>query len=103
LQKLGIFSSGRGPRSVYHAAHAPRQRPGRDHDALKAAVRAEAAPGDLAARWLRGGAAGRSLRQRFYLVRYLNVPPARTPGDGGDLLDDLPANAEAFRAALLDA
>ena len=39
----------------------------------------------------------------LYLARYLNVPPARIPGDGGDLLDDLPADIEALRAALLDA
>jgi nitrite reductase/ring-hydroxylating ferredoxin subunit len=39
----------------------------------------------------------------LYLARYLNVPPARMPGDGGDQLDDLPADAETIRAALLDA
>jgi hypothetical protein len=39
----------------------------------------------------------------LYLARYLNVPPARIPGDGGEPLDDLPANAEEIRAALLDA
>jgi nitrite reductase/ring-hydroxylating ferredoxin subunit len=39
----------------------------------------------------------------LYLARYLNVPPARIPGDGDDRLDDLPADAEALRAALLDA
>ena len=39
----------------------------------------------------------------LYLARYLNVPPARIPGDGGDLLDDLPTDVEALRAALLDA
>jgi ParB-like chromosome segregation protein Spo0J len=39
----------------------------------------------------------------LYLARYLNVPPARIPGDGGEPLDDLPADAEAIRAALLDA
>src|SRR5207302_914584 len=38
----------------------------------------------------------------LYLARYLNVPPARIPGDG-DLLDDLPIDVEALRAALLDA
>jgi hypothetical protein len=38
----------------------------------------------------------------LYLARYLNVPPARIPGDGGELLDDLPANAEEIRVALLD-
>jgi nitrite reductase/ring-hydroxylating ferredoxin subunit len=36
----------------------------------------------------------------LYLARYLNVPPARIPGEGGEPLDDLPADLEA---ALLDA
>jgi nitrite reductase/ring-hydroxylating ferredoxin subunit len=39
----------------------------------------------------------------LYLARNLNVPPARIPGDGDDLLDDLPADVDALRAALLDA
>src|SRR5262245_29210712 len=39
----------------------------------------------------------------LYLARYLNVPPARIPGEEGERLDDLPADAEAIRAALLDA
>jgi nitrite reductase/ring-hydroxylating ferredoxin subunit len=39
----------------------------------------------------------------IYLVRYLNVPPARLPGEGEDALEDLPATAEGIRAALLDA
>ena len=39
----------------------------------------------------------------LYLARYLNVPPARIPGDSGERLDDLPANAEEIRVALLDA
>jgi ParB-like chromosome segregation protein Spo0J len=39
----------------------------------------------------------------LYLTRYLNVPPARIPGEGGEQLDDLPADAETIRAALLDA
>jgi nitrite reductase/ring-hydroxylating ferredoxin subunit len=39
----------------------------------------------------------------LYLARYLNVPPARMPGEGGEQLDDLPADAETIRAALLDA
>jgi hypothetical protein len=38
----------------------------------------------------------------LYLTRYLNVPPARIPGEGGDRLDDLPTDSEAIRAALLD-
>src|SRR5262245_18788989 len=39
----------------------------------------------------------------LYLTRYLNVPPARIPGEGGERLDELPADAEMIRAALLDA
>ena len=39
----------------------------------------------------------------LYLTRYLNVPPARIPGESGDRLDDLPAEAQAIDAALLDA
>ncbi|HZZ62094.1 MAG TPA: Rieske (2Fe-2S) protein [Roseiarcus sp.] len=39
----------------------------------------------------------------LYLTRYLNVPPARIPGDGGDTFDDLPAEPEGIRSALLDA
>ena len=39
----------------------------------------------------------------LYLTRYLNVPPARIPGEGGEQLDDLPADEEAIRTALLDA
>jgi nitrite reductase/ring-hydroxylating ferredoxin subunit len=39
----------------------------------------------------------------LYLARYLNVPPARMPGEGNDQLDDLPADEEAIRTGLLDA
>jgi nitrite reductase/ring-hydroxylating ferredoxin subunit len=39
----------------------------------------------------------------LYLARYLNVPPARIPGERGEPLDDLPAEVEAIHAALLDA
>ena len=39
----------------------------------------------------------------LYLARYLNVPPARIPGEGGDQLDDLPADVQTIRATLLDA
>ncbi len=39
----------------------------------------------------------------LYLTRYLNVPPARIPGEDGEQLDDLPTDSEAIRAALLDA
>ena len=38
-----------------------------------------------------------------YLARYLNVPPARLPGEGGDRLDDLPDTIKDIRAALLSA
>jgi nitrite reductase/ring-hydroxylating ferredoxin subunit len=38
-----------------------------------------------------------------YLARYLNVPPARLPGEGGDRLNDLPDTIEEIRAALLSA
>jgi nitrite reductase/ring-hydroxylating ferredoxin subunit len=38
-----------------------------------------------------------------YLARYLNVPPARLAGEDGDRLDDLPADGEAIRTALLEA
>jgi nitrite reductase/ring-hydroxylating ferredoxin subunit len=38
-----------------------------------------------------------------YLARYLNVPPARLPGEGGDRLDDLPETCEEIRTALLSA
>jgi nitrite reductase/ring-hydroxylating ferredoxin subunit len=39
----------------------------------------------------------------LYLTRYLNVPPARIPGEGAEQLDGLPADVETIRAALLDA
>lgn len=39
----------------------------------------------------------------LYLARYLNVPPARVPGDGGEGLDDLPADPLTIGVALLDA
>src|SRR5271165_2158127 len=51
-------------------------------------------------------AAARALLQgamALYLTRYLNVPPARIPGEGGERLDELPADEERIRAALLDA
>jgi hypothetical protein len=38
----------------------------------------------------------------LYLARYLNVPPARIPGDDSEPLDDLPANADKIRVVLLD-
>jgi hypothetical protein len=39
----------------------------------------------------------------LYLARYLNVPPARIPGEVDERLDDLPADAQTIRTALLDA
>jgi hypothetical protein len=39
----------------------------------------------------------------LYLTRYLNVPPARIPGESGEPLDDLPTDPNTIRAALLDA
>jgi nitrite reductase/ring-hydroxylating ferredoxin subunit len=39
----------------------------------------------------------------LYLTRYLNVPPARLPGERGDELDDLASDAETIRTSLLDA
>jgi len=39
----------------------------------------------------------------IYLARYLNVPPARLPGEDGDPLDDLPDEIEEIQAALLEA
>jgi nitrite reductase/ring-hydroxylating ferredoxin subunit len=39
----------------------------------------------------------------LYLARYLNVPPAALPGEGGGPLDDLPIAVEEIRSALLDA
>ena len=39
----------------------------------------------------------------IYLIRYLNVPPARLPGEGDASLDDLPTGEDEIRAALLAA
>ena len=39
----------------------------------------------------------------LYLNRYLNVPPARLPGERGGSLDDLPDDGAELRAMLLDA
>ncbi|MGF6446095.1 Rieske 2Fe-2S domain-containing protein [Paraburkholderia youngii] len=39
----------------------------------------------------------------LYLARYLNVPPARIPGEDDGPLDDLPADEGSIRTALLDA
>jgi hypothetical protein len=40
---------------------------------------------------------------RLYLIRFLNVPPARLPGEASDRLDDLPCGDEALRTAFLAA
>jgi hypothetical protein len=34
----------------------------------------------------------------LYLTRYLNVPPARIPGEHDEQLDDLPGDVEAIRS-----
>jgi hypothetical protein len=39
----------------------------------------------------------------LYRTHYLSLPPARIPRAGGELLDDLPIDAEAIHAALLEA
>ena len=57
-----------------------------------------AADGDVSA--VRGVLHGATA---LYLTRYLNVPPARIPGEGDEQLNDLPADEEAIRIALLDA
>ncbi|WP_244470926.1 Rieske (2Fe-2S) protein [Microvirga massiliensis] len=69
------------------------------HQALKRieAGRARAGAATEAVRGVLHGA------MAIYLARYLNVPPARLPGDGDDRLDDLPAAQDEIRAALLDA
>ena len=38
-----------------------------------------------------------------YLARYLNVPPARLPGEDGNRLDDLPTAIDEIRSGLLEA
>jgi nitrite reductase/ring-hydroxylating ferredoxin subunit len=40
---------------------------------------------------------------RLYLIRFLNVPPARLPGEVDDRLDDLPCDAETLRTEFLEA
>jgi nitrite reductase/ring-hydroxylating ferredoxin subunit len=150
-----LFAVGRAPRWSNHAA-LTRELLGDDPvtiiDALKAAIRAGAAPSDLG-RSLAYGAALRVARfgnanehsdwetahhvftyanavhqmlkrigtadtdghataaravlhgaMALYLTRYLNVPPARIPGEDGErALDDLPADVEMIRVGLLDA
>ena len=39
----------------------------------------------------------------IYVIRYLNVPPARLPGEGDERLEGLPSTVEEIRASLLDA
>jgi nitrite reductase/ring-hydroxylating ferredoxin subunit len=150
-----LFAAGRDVRGWSHHAALARELlgddPARIVDALKAAIRAGAAPADLsrslayaaALRVARFGNAnehadwetahhvftyanavdqmlkrigtahpdghGAAVRgvlhgaMALYLTRYLNVPPARIPGEGGEQLDELPTDAEMIRAALLDA
>ena len=150
-----LFAAARTLRGWSHHAALARELLGDDPakiiDALKAAIRAGAAPADLG-RSLAYGAALRVARfgnanehadwetahhvftyanavdqmlkrigtanpdghvaavrgvlhgaMALYLTRYLNVPPARIPGEGGEQLDDLPTDAEMIRTALLDA
>jgi nitrite reductase/ring-hydroxylating ferredoxin subunit len=66
------------------------------HQMLK---RIETANTDVHATAVRGVLHG---AMALYLTRYLNVPPARIPAEGGEQLDDLPADAEAISATLLD-
>jgi nitrite reductase/ring-hydroxylating ferredoxin subunit len=40
---------------------------------------------------------------QVYLIRFLNVPPARLPGEGDDQLDDLPRDGGELRDAFLNA
>jgi len=40
---------------------------------------------------------------QVYLTRFLNVPPARLPGEGDDKLDDLPRDVRELRDAFLTA
>jgi hypothetical protein len=150
-----LFAAGRGVRGWSDHVPLARELLGDDPagivDALKAAIRAGAAPADLSrslayaaalrvarfgnanehADWETAhhvftyanavdqmlkrigtaspdghGAAVRAVlhgAMALYLTRYLNVPPARIPGEGGEQLDELPADAEMIRAALLDA
>jgi len=150
-----LFAAGRGVHDWSEHAALARELLGDDPvrivDALKAAIRAGAAPADLsqslayaaALRVARFGNAnehgdwetahhvftyanalhqmlrrigtantdGRVAAMRavlhgavaLYLTRYLNVPPARIPDEDGEPLDDLPADIEKIRAALLDA
>jgi nitrite reductase/ring-hydroxylating ferredoxin subunit len=67
------------------------------HQALKR-IGGEAVDGDGPPDVVRGVFHG---AMAVYLARYLNVPPARLPGEGGDRLDDLPSAANELRTALL--
>jgi nitrite reductase/ring-hydroxylating ferredoxin subunit len=148
-----LFAAGRGEHGwLEHAALAQEllgDDPARIVEALKAAIRAGAAPTDLTqslaygaalrvarfgnanehADWetahhvfTYGNAVHQMLRRigtadnhvtavrgvlhgamALYLTRYLNVPPARIPGETGERLDDLPDDVETIRTALLDA
>jgi nitrite reductase/ring-hydroxylating ferredoxin subunit len=68
------------------------------HQALKR-ISSESAGGDAPVAAVRGLLHG---AMALYLARYLNVPPAALPGERGDRLDDLPADGDEIRAALID-
>jgi len=69
------------------------------HQALKR-IGSEAAVANGTVEGVRGLLHG---AMALYLARYLNVPPASLPGEGGNKLDTLPLAADEIRSALLDA
>jgi nitrite reductase/ring-hydroxylating ferredoxin subunit len=150
-----LFAAGRGAHGWSEHAALSQELLGDDPvgiiDALKAAIRAGAAPADLSRSLAYGAAlrvarfgnanehsdwetahhvftyanavdqilkrigtaktdanatAGRGIlhgAMALYLTRYLNVPPARIPGERDERLHDLPADVHSIRVALLDA
>jgi nitrite reductase/ring-hydroxylating ferredoxin subunit len=69
------------------------------HQALKR-IEGEPAEGNDGIAAVRGLLHG---AMALYLARFLNVPPAALPGEGGIGLDDLPTREEEIGASLLDA
>jgi nitrite reductase/ring-hydroxylating ferredoxin subunit len=63
-------------------------------------IRLEAAGRVPTAETLRGLLHG---AMSLYLLRFLNVPPAKLPGEAGDRLDDLPEDGELLCEQFLDA